>query len=139
CPAFCSSSCYVWGGDLAVPRCGRSRDLATTEQVRTDSIETEHVLGMRPLEALLGKLLGEMCERQLPGVLPVIVKLPELLGVHAEFPGHLGLFVGQAMTALGLDPRDQFLGNLWLAHNGPRTGVPAKSGCPAGFHHGSHG
>src|SRR5215469_8908305 len=47
------------------PRRGRSGDLATTEQVRADSIETDHVLGTRPLEALLVKLLEELRERQL--------------------------------------------------------------------------
>jgi hypothetical protein len=75
---------------------------------------------MRPLEALMIKFLDELRERELPGFLPVVVELPELLGVHPELSGHLDLFVGQAMTSFCLDPRDQFLRNPWLAHDAPR-------------------
>jgi hypothetical protein len=53
---------------------------------------------MRPLEALMIKFLDELRERELPGFLPMIVELAELLGVHAELSGHLDLFVGQAMA-----------------------------------------
>jgi hypothetical protein len=81
------------------------------------------MVGMKPLESLVVKFRDELRKRALPGFLPVIVELPELLGVHAEFSCHLNVFVGQAMTPLCLDPRDHFLRDFGLAHNAPRAGL----------------
>jgi hypothetical protein len=87
------------------------------------SIETDDMVGMKPLESLVVEFLDELRKRALPGFLPVIVELPELLGVHAEFSCHLNVFVGQAMTPFCLDPRDHFLRDFGLAHNAPRAGL----------------
>src|SRR5262245_50099668 len=86
---------------------------------------------MKLLESLLVILLDELGKRQLPRLLLVIVQLPELLRVHPELARHLHLFVRQAKAPLGLDPGDQFRGDLLLAHPAPsvpRPGMMVRPG-----------
>lgn len=79
----------------------------------------QHMLGLFALESLEVQSFDELRKRGLPGLLFVIVDLPEFLRVHPEFSSHLNLHVSQPMTLLGFDPRNEFLRNALLAHATP--------------------
>src|SRR3954469_14696124 len=78
---------------------------------------------MRPLESLPVKFLDEPWKRDFPGLLLVIVELPELLRVHPEFSCHLNLFICKEMTPFCPDPRNHLSRNFLLAHDTPRAGL----------------
>src|SRR5262245_36273664 len=50
------------------------------------------------------ELLDECRQRQLPGLLAMVVKLAELFGVEAEFARHLDLFWRESMAFAGVGP-----------------------------------
>src|SRR5208337_2743641 len=83
-------------------------------------LQRDDFLRPGPLEPLEVQFLDELREREFPRLLLVVVELAEFLGVHSQLARHLKVHVRQVMTFLGLEPRQQLLRNLSLAHVIPR-------------------
>ncbi len=62
------------------------------------------------------QVLDERRQGQLPGFLPVVVELAELLRVHAQFARHLHLGVREVMPRPRVDPNLKPLGNPIAGH-----------------------
>jgi hypothetical protein len=70
----------------------------------------------RPPETLLIQRLDESGERDLPGVLVVVVDRSQFLRVHSQLARHLHLRMRQLMTFAGVDPVLEFLRDSLACH-----------------------
>src|SRR5439155_11986548 len=77
-------------------------------------LDTFHGIRSLLTEAFGIKLPNEFPQRQLPGLLVMVVQLPELLWVHPQLTCHLHVLMRQVELASCIDPGLQVCRYPWL-------------------------